>query len=301
MHLHLKAFPVVAGFGALALGTLLSACASRLVEPQGAISPETVWAVTADHQLIRFNGGQPGRILERKGLTGLVAGERVLGIDYRVARGVMYALTSSGYVYTVDTSSGELRRVTMAPLRLDKPQVAHGFDFNPAADRIRVVNESGLNLRIHPDTGSAVDSDPAAAGVQVDGALAYSSGDQHAGVAPHLAAAAYTYNPHNDKITTNFAIDAALGVLVIQGSREGDTPVISPNTGRLSTVGSLGLGRVQRASFDISDVKNTALAAMATAPDGLTRLYQVDLLTGKATLLGTIADGKALVGMAIEP
>ena len=45
-----------------------------------------------------------------------------------------------------------------------------GFDFNPTVDRIRVVNDAGFNLRLHPDTGVIVDSDPNQPGVQLDGA-----------------------------------------------------------------------------------------------------------------------------------
>lgn len=49
---------------------------------------------------------------------------------------------------------------------------------------------------------------------------------------------------------------AALGVLVMQGSREGATPVVSPSRGPLA-----------EASFGISDVGNGALlAGMAMEP-----------------------------------
>ena len=87
----------------------------------------------------------------------------------------------------------------------------------------------------------------------------------------------------------------------MQGSREGETPVVSPNTGQLRTVGSLGLGPLTDASMDISDVNNTALAAVRTAGNPKTQLHLIDLNTGKATLLGVVADGSPLVGMAIEP
>jgi len=40
---------------------------------------------------------------------------------------------------------------------------------------------------------------------------------------------------------------------------------------------------------------------LRTDSDNRTRLYRLDLETGKATLLGTLGAGKALVGVAVEP
>jgi Domain of unknown function (DUF4394) len=84
----------------------------------------------------------------------------------------------------------------------------------------------------------------------------------------------------------------------MQGSKEGVLPVVSPNGGRLSTVGSLGVV-ADDAAFDISDVRNTALAALRV--NGRTALYQVDLASGRATRIGPVAEGAALRGLAIEP
>lgn len=276
----------------------VAGCAA--VAPEGPLTKETVWAVTASHQLIKFNGGQPGRILERKEVAGLAKDEAIVGLDFRVARGVLYALSSAGRLYTLDTASGALKPVGSGAVGL-VAGAAYGMDFNPTVDRIRVVNDAGQNLRLHPDTGAQVDFDAATPGIQADGKLAYASGDVHAGAAPRLAAAAYTYNKKDDKLTTNFAIDRAFGTLVTQGTREGAQAAVSPNTGQLFTIGSLGLGPLETVSFDLSDLDNTALAAVSTSADKRARLYQLDLQSGRARLLGTVGDGAALRGMAIEP
>jgi Domain of unknown function (DUF4394) len=287
---------------ALARAALLAAalgaggCALLDAEPAGEPRKETVWAVTDAAELIRFNAGQPGRVLERKPLVGLPAGERLLGIDYRVARGTLYTLSSGGHVYTLDTASGRLTRLGQgAPIALSGQRF--GFDFNPVADRIRIVSDTGMNLRLHPDTGALAAADPALHAAD-DGARLASLGGTAAPV-PAITAAGYTYNKTNDKLTTNYAIDAAAGTLVMQGSREGATPAVSPNTGRLVTVGALGTGPVEDANFDIADIDNTALAALRTR--GRTRLHLVDLQSGRAVPLGTVGDGRALWGMAIEP
>lgn len=283
---------------AVALSVGLAACAS--MEPEGPPRKETVFAVTAGMELIKFNAGQPQRITERKAVTGLAPGDKLVGIDYRVARGVLYALSQRGQLYTLNTQSGALTAVGQ-PAAIALTGDTFGFDFNPAADRIRVVSNTGLNLRLHPDTGAAVDGDPNAPGLQPDGNLAYVAGDPNFGKPPQVVAAGYTYNKQDEKITTNYAIDRALGTLVMQGSKEGTTPVVSPNSGQLRTVGPLGLGALADASFDIADINNAPLAAIRTVADARTRLYTIDLNTGSAKLIGTIDRGMALLGMAIEP
>lgn len=262
---------------------------------------ERLVAVTRTHELLVFIAGQPERVLERRPVTGLAPGDRLVGIDYRVARGVLYALSASGRLYTLDVPTGALLPVGVQAAALRLEGGAFGVDFNPAADRLRVVSDTGQNLRLHPDTGAVVDGDAQQSGLQPDPALHYAPGDAHAQERPTVAAAAYTYHPRDGSLTTNYAIDQALGLLVMQGSREGATPVVSPNTGQLRTVGPLGLGPLAEVSFDISDIGNIALMAARARRGGETQLYQVDLDSGAARLLGRAGDGASLIGLAIEP
>ena len=69
-----------------------------------------------------------------------------------------------------------------------------GFDFNPAADRIRVVSNTGQNLRLHPDTGAVVDGDATVEGVQPDPSLRYAWGDVNARRRPDIAGATLKSN-----------------------------------------------------------------------------------------------------------
>ena len=287
----------------LALTTIaltLVGCSTTVDEPIGPPAREMLYAVTASNRLVSFNGGQPQKLLTDAVLKGLQPQERILGIDYRVAKGQMFALGSSGRLYRVDPAAATVTAVGQ-PIAVALQGTEFGFDFNPTVDRIRVVSDSGLNLRLHPDTGAVVDADPKTDGVQIDATLAYDAADAHAGQKPAVVAAGYSYNKDNEKITTNFAIDARQGVLVVQGSREGAQPVISPNTGRLFTVGALNAGPIERAGFDISDVKNVAYAALTAPGAAATVLFRVDLATGAATRIGTIAGGEPTVGMAVEP
>jgi Domain of unknown function (DUF4394) len=273
---------------ALAASLFVTACAS--IDPaEGPPRKETVLAATVSGELIRFNAGQPSRVLSRVAVSGLEGGDRLTGIDFRVARGVLYALSARGRLYTLDASSGKLTAVGTG-VALAAGDEALGFDFNPVADRIRVVTAGGRNLRLHPDTGALAAE---------DAALRYAEGDAAAGTPARVGAAAYTYNKNDAKLTTNYAIDVARGTLLRQGSIEGTQPIVSPNTGLLATVGALGTGAVDDAAFDIADVGNTALAALRQ--HGVTRLHLIDLASGRATALGRVADGQALAGLAIEP
>jgi hypothetical protein len=287
---------LVCSLGALAL---IAGCASTR-EAIGPMRKETVHAVTASHRLITFNAGQPQKILSKKPLGGLAPDESIVGIDYRVARGQLYALSDRGRLFRITPATGALEPVgVVAGLDLRGKRV--GFDVNPAVDRIRVVTEDGVNLRLHPDTGAQIDGDASAAGVQPDTPLAYAAGDTNAGSPARVVAAAYTYDKTDRKTTTSFALDAAYGTLVTQGSREGATAAVSPNTGRLATVGPLKVPTFSEASFDIGDVSNEPFAALAATGEREPRWYSVSLVTGAATFIGTVRSGEPLRGIAIAP
>ena len=141
--------------------------------------------------------------------------------------------------------------------------------------------------------------DPAVA-CALDGALVYAHSDPNAGKPASIQAAAYTYNKVDEKITTNFAIDTRQGVLVTQGSRENARVPVSPNTGRLFTVGALGVGPIGKVSFDIAAVDNAAMIAVAPPGGSRSMLHLVDLATGATKRLGTIGSA-GIRGIAIEP
>ena len=289
--------PSVLRIAAPVAATLIAACTTLVSESAGTPARETIHAVTASNQLLAFNAGQPQKILSRRALTGLREGDRLVGIDYRVAKGQLFGLGRSGQLYRIEAASGAATPVG-TPVALPAGS-EFGFDFNPTVDRIRVVSGQGFNLRLHPDTGAVVDGDANQPGVQFDGRLAYDSSDRMAGQVPRIVAAAYTYNKDNEKITTNYALDGAGGMLVHQGTKEGVSPAVSPNSGRLYSVGALGTGPFEQASFDISDVSNAAYAGITEA--GRTRWYRIDLASGRASLVGTVGGGEAITGSAIEP
>jgi len=277
----------------------LGGCSSVPEEVPGPPAKEMIYAVTTAQQLIQFNAGQPQRLLSSKPLRGLAPQDRLLGIDYRVAKGQLYGLGATGQLYRINTQDGSVSTVGTPSALPSEGAQEWGFDFNPTVDRIRVVNDAGFNLRLHPDTGAVVDGNAEQPGLQFDGRLAFDAGDVHVGKTVALVAAGYSYNKRDEKITTNYALEGRQGLLVHQGSKEGVQPMISPNSGRLFTIGSLGLGTFERATLDVSDLSNAAYSAISRG--NRSTWYRIDLDTGRATRIGTIGGGAAVVGAAIEP
>jgi len=290
------AFAVLAGCATVSLEETARPAAPP--EPNLPPRAEVALAITQSSQLIRFNAGQPQQILSRVPITGLAAGDEILGLDLRAAQDAWYVLGRQR-LYRLNPRSGELRAVGQ-PFAVALTGTDFGFDVNPAVDRIRVVSDAGQNLRLHPDTGAVLDADEQRPGVQTDPPLAYATGDANAGRTPRVVAAAYTYNKQNFRMTTNYALDAATGALVTQGTREGVTPAVSPNTGQLYTVGRLGFD-FDRAEFDIHVFHGTAFAALTVRGESRSRWVLIDLNTGAATWLGTVGGGEAVRAMALEP
>lgn len=190
-----------------------------------------------------------------KPITGLQAGEMILGIDMRPATGQLYALGSSSRLYTINMSSGAATLIG-GQFSTILSGTSFGFDFNPTVDRIRVISNTGQNLRLDPNTGAIA---------AVDGSLNPGT--------PMATAAAYTNNFPGATATTLFDIDAGTDKLYIQNP---------PNNGTLVEVGSLGINAEANNGFDIGGTSNKAYALLRVG--GTTKMYSINLTTGAATL-----------------
>lgn len=277
---------------------LLHGCAAMHVDGP---RPETVFATTQSNQLIRFNAGAPGRIADRRPVTGMHPGEQVVGMDFRPTTGRLYALGSAGQLYMIDPATAIAVAVGPGRLRtLATDDV--GFDFDPLSDHIRLVTTGGHNLRLDPDSGLPVDGDPAAAGVQSDFALHYAADEfQRSGV-PAVAAAAFVHRPanaHRPATTIQYAIDRRARTLVAQGSPPRAYRPLAPDSGRLHTVGlldiDLGDGPV---SLDVSDAR---VALLCVSRGSGSTLYRIDLATAALEPLGRIAFDEPVTAIAIAP
>ncbi|MFS8120529.1 MAG: DUF4394 domain-containing protein [Microcoleus sp.] len=250
----------------------------------------TAYALTPANRIVGFSLSNPGSVISDFPVTGLQAGESLLGIDYRPANGVLYGVGSSNRLYSLNPRTGEASQVGSGQFPVGVTPGAAGFDFNPTVDRIRFVNQAGQNARLNPDTGAVVDTDTLTGGIQLDGNLAYAAGDRNFGNSPGVASAAYVNNLPGVNSTTLFAIDSNLDILVRQDP---------PNNGVLNTIGSLGVDAGTVLGFDVRSVGGNETALAAIEVGGVSSLYNINLATGRASIVGRIGDGRSIKGLAL--
>ncbi|HEU4389389.1 MAG TPA: DUF4394 domain-containing protein [Blastocatellia bacterium] len=241
---------------------------------------ERIFALTTDTNLISFSSDSPGILISSVSVTGLAPGESLLGIDFRPAVREMWALSDQNRLYIVDSNTG-FARITSMPFPAAIGATL-GFDFNPVADRLRVVTESDQNLRINVVSGATT----------VDGTLAYAASDVNAAANPNIVGSAYSNSFAGAPATTLYGIDSNLDTLVVQNP---------PNNGSLNTIGRLGVDTSNLTGFDIAANSTRAFASL-TSPGGTTSsLYTVNLLNGAATLVGVIGGGQTVRDIAVSP
>jgi hypothetical protein len=76
---------------------------------------------------------------------------------------IFQTIFGSSRLYLINTQTGATTAVGADPFTPGLQGTAFGFDFNPTAGTaslIRVVSDAGQNLRLNPDLGTVVDSDP---------------------------------------------------------------------------------------------------------------------------------------------
>lgn len=266
------------------LALLISACGSSSPLPR---DTPNFFVLTTDGQLARFAISNPGEVTAVGEVSGLAPGEALIGMDFRPATGALFAVGNQGGVYTLNTDTAEAMQVAtlsadgLTPLMPDG--TAFGVDFNPVPDRLRIVSDSGQNLRANVDTGETL----------IDGDLAYAMGDANEGAQPAVVAAAYT-NSRSGEVTATelFVIDGGLDVLAKQDP---------PNDGVLNTRGMLGIEASSPMALDIAArFDNTAYAAVNT-PDG-PQLLTVNLASGRASLIGALGiEGEVLALSVMTP
>lgn len=234
------------------------------------VKPDLVFVgLTASNQLITANANASGSFSSPVNITGLQTGESLLGIDFRPATGQLYGVGSTSRLYAINVVTGVATVIGTAPFTPAINGTLAGFDFNPTVDRIRLVTNTGQNLRLNPETGTVA---------AVDGNLNPGT--------PNISGAAYSNSFAGTATTVLFDIDLASQKLLKQDP---------PNNGSLVEVGSLGITATGGAGFDISFDNTVALATLTVG--GISGLYSIDLTTGAAISLGDLST--PLVGIAI--
>jgi hypothetical protein len=223
---------------------------------------ETIIALSGDATLTTFDS----KMLKTTGTTAIKgANGRFVGIDQRPSDGLLYGVTTDGTVYTVDAATGQATMKSKLETMLPAG-VMGTVDFNPLADRLRLLGSDGTSLRANVDDGK----------VTVDGSLKYAETDKNTGKTPKVTAGAYSNSVKGPKETALYDIDTAMGTFLRQAP---------PNDGILVTLGDAGL-KADDVSFDIStdaDGKNTGFVVSGGT------LHTLDITNGTVKALGKVA------------
>jgi hypothetical protein len=267
-----------------------------------------VYGLGADkntNEIVRFDSNAPGAIDGPNPVTGLVAGDELVGIDVRPATGQLYGLAVNDIpatsnvvrLYTIDPDTLVATAVGMADIGVAAPgntiigATSFGVDFNPTVDRVRVVNNlasdgaggNANNFRLNPNNGSLVAIDPDLDFTGLPGGNAN---------APEVGVA-YTNNIAGATTTMLFGIVAG-GDRLVRNAGAG------PGFPTLMNVGLLGVDTSNNVGFDI--VRQDTAFAILDAMNNSSGFYTIDLATGTATSVGTIGSGEIVfAGMTIVP
>jgi hypothetical protein len=271
------------------------------------------FALTDENDLLQFDTAAPEDLVSGGAIIGL-AGQDLIGIDFRPANGQLYGVGSLGGVFQINTTTRVATLVsTLLPDATDTTNPftglsgsRFGFDFNPVPDRLRIVSDTEQNLRVNVDTGLTI----------TDGDLQYGPGQPGAtGDNPSVTAAAYTNSfPPSPRNGPGQPTGPGTTLYTIDVRENEDRLLIQnpPNNGTLVYVSVLGVNGSALTGFDIAfdpsrpiGQENVGYAILQRTTEGVSELYQIDLTLGlaapSATLIGVVGGGDLIDGLAIAP
>ena len=244
---------------ALAAAAILACASSQAV---------TLIGLNSQNQISRINTANIGAAVNMD-ITGLAAGDRLVGMDTRPKDGKIYGVSLSNGLYTVDEMTGAASFVAALSLPVIQANLGYGIDFNPVADfgtgaSLRLVSSAGDNFAINAATGVV-------------------------GNAANKIAAGYTGVAYTNATLMPTSAPASTALYYIDANN--DTLAMAPaafNTPVITTVGALGVDVLKANGFEIL-ASGEAYAAfnVDAGPSLATGIYSINLATGAATLLGS--------------
>ncbi|MBP7337201.1 DUF4394 domain-containing protein [Niveispirillum sp.] len=256
--------------GLVACATL--AVLAGMAVPAGALE---IAGLNQRNELLLFSDTAPGKV-KTVPVTGVKG--KLLGVDVRPANGKLYGLATDNSLYAIDLETGAATagpKLSVALTAIDHVVV----DFNPQADRLRIMGSDGQNLRVNVETGQAA----------VDKPLAYHPNDKvNAGKRPAVYAGAYINSFAGATQTQLFDADSGTGAWLSQDP---------PNDGVLRTIGPLGVpaGTIVE-GVDIFTDSQDEYHGRAVAGG---TLYSLDVQRGTMKKMGRIGDGGTVIDIAI--
>lgn len=257
------AIPVAMALFSLSLATTQGSAFARNAEQPPELCPglpadQPIYALSTNNKLFTYDPrqGMFTNPVKVKGVEG-----NLLGIDFRVSRGLLYGLTDTDKIYIIKPRSGETELVSTLSTSFDAGYQAMA-DFNPVPDALRLIGSNGQNFAVNDVEGGTV---------TVQTSLSYAKGDVNEGQTPYITAGAYINNVAGAAQTTLYNIDYDKDVLTTQ------TP---PASGVNRTVGPLGINFAPVGGLEVFTNAQGINAAVAVS---VITLYCVNLDTGAAT------------------
>ncbi|MFF5982999.1 DUF4394 domain-containing protein [Streptomyces olindensis] len=260
---------------------MLSAPGSGSAAAPAATPSLRAFGITGDGtQMATFTTDRPNVLDWVRDVVGLSGDTALIGIDFRVQNGLMYGVGNKGGIYTIKTppATTDVVITKVSQLQYALNGTNFGVDFNPAADRLRVISDNGQNLRHNLNDHTTIqDLNLTTPPIE--------------GTTKGVSVAAYTNNDLDGTTgTTLFDINTAADQVVIQSPA---------NNGTLAPTGSLGIDAQTNAGMDIfstlsggKTVGNAAFATLTASGANRPSLYSVNLLTSEATLVSDAVKSK---------
>lgn len=241
----------------------------------------TCYLLTPDNKIVTFDSASPGGAGAGVSITGLVAGDEVVGIDVRTTVqpnsanpgvGSLWALARNGTdtrVYVINPATGAATQIGGTLTGIQSGSSGWFFGFDPARDRIRILNFL-YNYELNPNT------------------ITYVQQTNLQGFFPNSDGSAFTTAPYGGTSQIYF---------VDQNPNDSLRTSTNIASGVTSVVGDLGIPFTTGAGLDIAG----NLTLFAYESGGASNLYSVNRSTGAATLIGTIAGNPTTRALAIRP
>lgn len=244
---------------ALAAAAMLACASSQAV---------TLIGLNSQNQLSRIDTANIAGAMNMD-ITGLMTGDRLVGIDARPKDGKIYGVSLANQLYTVDEMTGAATWVTALSSPVIQANLGYGIDFNPVADfgtaaSLRLVSSAGDNFAINAATGAV-------------------------GNAANKIGMGYTAVGYSNSMLMPAAAPASTALYYIDSNT--DTLAMAPtafNTPTITTVGALGVDVLKANGFEVLGNGMAYAALNVDAGTSLaTGIYGINLATGSATLIGT--------------
>ncbi|GAB7050923.1 DUF4394 domain-containing protein [Catenuloplanes indicus] len=261
----------------LAAAAVMAAATTGIVVSQPAASQAATPSLMAyglltdGQRMLTWKTDNPGQNDWVRRVVGLSTDTSLIGLDFRVLDGQLYGVGNYGGIYKITlppaVAAPTLAKVGQLSVALSGQ--SFGVDFNPAADRLRIVGNHGQNLSYDLNTNTTT----AQTGL-TDG----NTGQTATGI----TGVAYTNNDLSNTTATLLSdVDTVKNQLSLQNP---------PAGGMLFPIGQFGVDPSLNSGFDINTtvsngraVANTGFAVFVDPITLISTEYQIDLTSGLAT------------------